>query len=572
MSTINLCNKNNFFVSRLSSEPIKRLPRETEDIEVLELVSSNLSIIFPNTCNINTLSSLTINFKDSSSIFTITGDGGADPENPRQSEATDEELNDPLRVQHGWYSINPKYKISSLFTNNKIKLMNMGYNNEQTNCNIFDCSQNSIIAQSIVNSDTIECNNSKSYDCQFSSNKIIMDNYTCDNMIFNVVTGIADRCNFLDSTFFLKEIKSDNNKYVSCTLNINENNYFTNDNMYKTRISSDSTSTGNYFLNTKFSGCNIDLNVLEINSGSTTGSTFICDIINIPKRFIFDNSFLQTKTGLYIDIININSVLVFDSVDTLILDNRSGIVNIEGFIPSFDRKFIPTTYSVTRSGIFLIGTPPELEGSTIIVGPEYSIGPMSIINNNGTLNIKSAFISRGTNYSSGIISGDNFSYLRGFDNFGVINSNCFLYDDAINNGTISNAVLLNSTNVGYINKASFMGLSINEGTVSEANFYDSSINSGLLFNNNAQYKFYDNSTNYGTIQNATVYFYDKSSHRGTGSGTLHFGSGSTNYGFADIAYFYSGSFNLGTVNSGFFHPSVTATGIVGVFVSDSSLI
>jgi len=80
-----------------------------------------------------------------------------------------------------------------------------------------------------------------------------------------------------------------------------------------------------------------------------------------------------------------------------------------------------------------------------------------------------------------------------------------------------------------------------------------------LFANNVS--LYD-SNNEGKITADNISYCENSNNIGTGIGVASFGSGSVNYGFIfGEARFYIGSSNLGSVTKGYYHPSVTQTGI-----------
>lgn len=624
---LDLCNPQKYFIINNGiTTPSNRLPRSTEDIKNDKKFNQSQKIVLPNTCNLNTFASLSFQFTsppNKTNVLYITSNMPADPNNERSANQTESIKKDSLRQAHGWYTANPKYKINSLSSNTIIMLNNMSFNNKETFTPFLYSVNQTIIAGSIINTDNMVCSDSKSYDSQFLiKNKFSAQNYICDNMKFTFSEGFVDTSKFLDSKLEYDNYHSNNNKYWRSSINpmSNTNTIFeffsTNDEFHTVNFASPKNPSINLY-NPTLIKCNINLDHIIIDAGNALDNTKInIKTGTITNNFTLNNSTLSIDSGNTINITNNNSIVNLKTFNKLIINNngkveitenfgntqgsiinnnisglliiKSGYLNfgynngiIQGDLLAYQDGFINMNKIVSKdcfllkqalnighivNGIFFdqsvnkglvnqaIFKDQSINDSIYTRNhPNICIEPQSLLFGDRSINKSELFCANGsykfTDFAKSIGS---YIYSANFFKFSELAGNNLEIE------TISffDNSLCSATNVNINNQISFHDFSTNIGSLTTGNM--------IIFN--------DNSFNSGLISNITAYFKDSSYNIGSGSKhILHFQSETYNSGYVETGYFYAGSSNLGVVKSGIFHPSVTATGIVEFYSTDSNL-
>jgi len=201
--------------------------------------------------------------------------------------------------------------------------------------------------------------------------------------------------------------------------------------------------------------------------------------------------------------------------------------------------------------------------------------------NDGTIYSFVYFNNRSKNSETGNIRYASFKDLS--QNSGRI-ENGYFFNDAINNGFITNSGdFFDSSQNLYPAKISgvvnFYNASINSGDINLANakFYDNSKNYDYIYGNRSKL-FFDNSQNFGSVNNAK--FYDTSVNVRFLLGITEFYNNSSNKGsssFDDDTYFYDDSTNNGLIDKAFFfdrstnqHNIITYSGLDGLIIFNNS--
>jgi hypothetical protein len=428
---INLCDINKYFTDSVLTGPANRIPRSVEDIEIIGNILNNETINLPSLsgqCGINEIASLKINFYNRSYQLEIIGNGANSAVNTRQPTGTDLtfiQTNDPLRFSHGWYTINPDFTIGTILTNGNIKLNNLGFNNFRTDC--FDLlSQNSIMANNVLSVNKITLlDNSRAYNSQFTSNIFLADSsIKMDNILVDASTG-----NYTGGSYYNCQLFHDN-IYISNVILLDSSlNAITGSmnscQIYRSNVKS-SNSSSLVIVDPRISGSNVVMDRLYLEGGNSVDSSIQANI-------------LYTSNQIH----NIkNGSVIAKLVDNSIFINSGNISFNEA------RKLSLTNYAQAQI-IYL-----------------YQNAGSSITNNsNSLINIStSGYLSNGSN--NGTIVGGRVDIDTAFTNniSGIIfTKECNLYNSAVNNGTIANCNLYNTSN-----NASASGGSSN------ANFYNDS--------------------------------------------------------------------------------------------------
>ena len=137
---------------------------------------------------------------------------------------------------------------------------------------------------------------------------------------------------------------------------------------------------------------------------------------------------------------------------------------------------------------------------------------------------------------------------------GITSTNLLFRDNAQNSITINAHTVIFSGNALNAPSGNILA--------SKIIFDDSSQNAGplqsiTLFNRQSINNYIEKK-----IPISQPYYFLQSSNRGSGNNTMHFGSGSINYGYVENGLFYENSENAGTAKNATFHNTVTQTGTV----------
>lgn len=499
---INLCDSNKYFTDSILTGAAKRIPRAVEDIEIIGNVLHDETISFPTIsgqCGINEIASFKISFYSRSHQLEIIGNGPSNTENRRQPTGTDLtniQEKDPLRFNHGWYTINPAFTIGTILTNGNIKLNNLGFNNSRTDC--FDLlSENSIIANNTLSLNKITLtSNSRAYDSQFTSNIFLADAGTkMDNM--NIVSQIT---------------KLNGGSYLYCQFSSADIYFYNYVKIIDSSIKNTIFCTGN---TPQFLRSNIECDTFEPKLAFVSGSTISVGDTAKPDGANFIDSTLKTWKLTNIDTLYLlnSSLSAEDAYGSSI--NNSGVVLLQ-----FAEKIKLDNFAKTTINE-LVKPRNTFDVSTI---NNEDRGVITIIN--------SGYFSNGSNRS--IINGNIVEVDTLFINTSsgqILSKVCNLYNLAVNYGTISTCNLFNSGNnastSGGISIANFYHTSTNNGVVKVGNFYDisqnfntgiqqatfysGSINNANFSNSLSSLTFRDFSQNKGNIYNAQ--FYNSGSHK-----------------------------------------------------------
>lgn len=499
---INLCDPNKFFTNASLSTEAKRIPRSVEDIEIIGTVLHPESLDFRtiDNCGIDSIASFKITFYRETTKLSVIGwrsDDATNPRKPSGQPLIDIQEKDPLRYEHGWYTINPIYRVGVMSTNGEIMLDDMGYNNTRTDCRKLTAKKSIIAGASISARDIDFIQDSRAYDCQLNATQRIQANFSIkmDNM--NIVSQITEL---------------NGGSYLYCQFSSADIYFYNYVKIIDSSIKNTIFCKGN---TPQFLRSNIECDTFEPKLAFVSGSTISVDDTAKPDGANFIDSTLKTWK--------------LTNIDTLYLLNSS--LSAEYAYGS----------SINNSGVVLLQFAEKIKldnfaKTTIneLVKPRNTFD-VSTINNEdrGVITIiDSGYFSNGSNRS--IINGNIVEVDTLFINTSsgqILSKVCNLYNLAVNYGTISTCNLFNSGNnastSGGISIANFYNTSTNNGVVKVGNFYDisqnfntgiqqatfysGSINNANFSNSLSSLTFRDFSQNKGNIYNAQ--FYNSGSHK-----------------------------------------------------------
>lgn len=501
---INLCDDDKYYTDSSLSSPAKRSARKVEDIEIVGNIFSDESIDFPSLsgiCGISSIASITCTFFSPTSNLEIIGLIPDDPSNPRMptgTKLTEIETKNPLRFEHGWYSINPSFTIGSVITNGNVKVSNIGYNNSRTDCNNF-IANNSIIANNAfsVNSITFT-NNSKAYSSNFNSNSLNLLDTKIDQSNIISLTGTYSYGSYLECQILNEKLRSSGTTFIDCEITVTDSDFVSNS-IYRSSIifnTSTNKTTGiipAIILNEcTMSGAIINSDILYLKGGSSKESSISSnDLYAGESTFTLLDGTLTASKVYNADIYN-SGTISFGDVHSIKLVNQTK-ASMEVFLND-----PVSTVTNNPSGVISVGT-----AATFLNGINhgYIIGELVRINN--------TFV----NSISGKINTKNCLLYNSVNNLGEITT-ANLYNTSQNNGHIINGKFYdNSKNLQIVNVAEFYHDSINDSTglLSQATFNDRSINNANL--SGISITFNDNAINKGIIYGAS--FFNSGSHTDT---------------------------------------------------------
>lgn len=491
---INLCDSDKYFTDSVLTGAAKRIPRAVEDIEIIGSVLRNETIVFPTIsgqCGINEIASLKINFYSRLYQLEIIGNGPNNTENTRQPTGTDLtsiQEKDPLRFNHGWYTINPAFTVGTILTNGNIKLNNLGFNNSRTDCfNLL--SQNSIIANNTLSLNKITLtSNSRAYDSQFTSNIFLADSsIKMDNMVIEAATGNYTGGSYYNCQLFHSNIFMSNAILLDSSLNIISGSVNACQ-IYRSAIESNDSSSI-VMGGPNISGSSVVLDKLYLEGGNSVDSSISANLLyTSDQTHSIKNGSITAKLVDNSSFIN-SGIISFDEAKKLNLTNTAQ-VQINYLYKNVGSNITNNTNSlinIISSGYLLNGN-----NDGTIVG--------------GKVDIDTSFI----NQASGVIFTKECNLYNTAVNYGII-ANCNLYNRSNNasaSGGISSANFYDSsTNNGFTNTCNFYDLSQNFHTgIQQATFYSGSINNASFSSNFiGSLTFKNSSKNKSTIYNARFY-------------------------------------------------------------------
>lgn len=495
---LDLCNKDKYYSDAGLSSETDRLPRSVEDIEIIGVVYSDETINFPSLssqCGIKEIASLTINFyNNSTGTLIVEGSASENSNNlrkPVEPELSRIQENDPLRYNHGWYTIDPNYSIGCIITNGNVEAKNIGFNNKRTDCYNFKLN-NSILADTVLSVNKIEFSGtSRAYNSQLICNEFISGpNIKMDNMVIQTLSGQAyySGGSYLTCQMIHPSLNIISSILIDCSINNVSTGFFENLQLYRSVVISDASG------DIKTSGISIDksnlvIDRLDLNTGTTIDSSMDINKLSTSMRM---HTFTNSNIKAYIIdncYINNHGVLIFNNVYKLKLEN-----NAQAQITRLYAN--QGTIINNNSGAFL-----NIQSGYLYNGVNNATIGGTIVEYGGLF----------SNSSSGLIIANLCNIYGTGTNDGTI-STCDLYDDAINkcsnNNSIKNASFYHrSKNSGIIDVGSFYDVSrnVSTGILKQATFYSGSINQADINNGITSLIFRDTSKNSGNIALGTFY-------------------------------------------------------------------
>lgn len=497
-----LCNPQKYYEDPQLLIPTDRTPRPTEDIEVIGLVPIPEAIYLVSernsVCKMTEISSITINFSNPSTSFTIydvpggvTVTGGSlhvvNSREPEPSRLAVLASTNALRYEHGWYTVNTGRAILNISTNARLVLENVGLTNNTISCNVFDIRNKSCYANGNINAPYLYIQDSFAYNVNTSVNTyVISTDSKVDNMYLQARTGYIFDSSVADSEMSHFSSFINGSKIIDSKLE-----YY-----YAT------------IMNSK-----IQAQLYESESLLIEGLYVPMYRTDIRDTTILKNGIVQ---GTYISAGSV--VLSGGTLQCYGLNGREGDLNIG---ESQEQRNIPVSVLAEGKLIATSVDTSTVSGlrtikGTIEIGFIYnrffgSDGPLLNINNNGGITDIGALA--GTGYLNSIIlssySGaknvihNNVLISGGYSNEGTIEGDFLQLRNFTNSGLIKvkSSQLTNSNNYGTINEAIFLSGAINHqsGIISKGIFKFNSINNGLV----TQGSFTDMATNNGNVSNGT---------------------------------------------------------------------
>ena len=293
---INLCNTTSYSNDKQGQNLTKRTPRGNEDIEIIGDIDQNTVINLSqleSTCGLGNISSLTLPFK-TNRVYTLTIAGNGpilDPSNPRAPTGTELDNitgTNPLRVQHGWYTMMTGYGIGILTTNISVSLTNIPFKNSTINasgvilnssayCNgILNVSNISLKNTSYLYGTTIEC-----------TGITLESNSKCDTINITSNTLRLDNSSIAESQFFGSGVSASGSNIIDCEITC-ENLQITNGNFQSHFDYAGSSSSPDIRFTNSIIHNNSEINskYLYLTNTQISGGTIKSDIIKFegPDR------------------------------------------------------------------------------------------------------------------------------------------------------------------------------------------------------------------------------------------------------------------------------------------------
>lgn len=538
---INLCDSLQYYKDSNLGNEANRTPRSNEDIEIIGIIPVDETIDMESlsSCGLSTIGALTMTFNSGTNILHINSSNltksGIDPLNPRAPTGVQLSgiiKNNPLRAEHGWYTITSDYKIGSLITNSIVSISNIGLNNDSIVCNTFNFN-NSIYANGFITTNKIIFNNTKFYGATLEcanisgSNNTKIDTVLARSEIFNL-----NNSSIADSTIESSQFFANNSRLIDCAINYGSCNL------------TNCIIQGNMEQN--LSGFTIVENCNVGNSSGISSANIITESLKINNSKINGDSKIITNT-LYGsgNLINRNATVQTEYLKDNSTWNNSGTFRIENTNPLVNPI-------INNNGLLSIGQYVKCQ----------------LVQSSGRTEISNSGISiGGYNAFAGTIQGNIFIGSGGFNNNGkIITDNCIIQNgvndisgliknlqtvNCINKGIVSNGLFISSSaiNSGYVDIGIFQSGAINDGSGNNLSFYNGSNNKGSgnivsLYNslNNGNIilgQLYNNSINSGFFIQLDLY--DTSINNGNGRIINVYNSGINNSVNVSTGNFYNTS-------------------------------
>jgi hypothetical protein len=498
-----ICDPTKYYEDSQLLEPSKRTPRPVEDIEVIGLIPIpeiiSLSTERNSACKITEISSITMNFADPSMYLTIYDTQGSvlvtggslhivNSRQPDPAALLSISGNNPLRFQHGWYTVNTGRSILNINTNSRLSINNVGLTNNNISCNGLLVENKSCYANGSISAPWFNLIDSFAYNINTNIDLCaIVNSSKADNMYIQGKSGFLHSSSIADSemSYFQLDIRDAN--IIDSKLDY----YYTY--IDSSQIQSQLSETDGLLISGLFVPNNrteiktstirkngiLQSSVVSAEGVIVSGGTIKCNIL----RGLVDPNGDSEPTASQNTPVTVlrEGKLICDVVDT---HTVSGLSTISGSIEIgyvyntiFGNEGQPLNIS-NNGGILDIGS---------LAGPYYlnRIILNSISGGKNTIH-NNVLISNGTSLHNSIIEGD-FLELKYFTNSGTIK-------------TKTNKLIF-SNNYGIINDAIFSSGSVNyqSGIISKATFERDSINRGLV----TEGLFIHRAINYGDVSNAT---------------------------------------------------------------------
>lgn len=526
---INLCNIQKYTLDPDGSVPSKRVPRPIEDIEIIGLIRTNETIDMAGagSCSLSGVGSITTTFDRQDRILAIQGSSkgaftGDDEKNIRQPSGAALSgiiANNPLRAEHGWYTIDPTYSIGYLSSNSQIQLNNIGLNNKELNAYNTKINQ-STYADGVLSTNNLEIIDSYFYNTNITCSGInITNNTKIDNINATAKHISLANSSMADSMIDATMLECSNTPLIDSSIFCDAGTITDCD--IKSIISQEGT----------------DNNLLSIsNSRILSGSNISANILNLENNITINGNIvsetLQSQNQA-------NMILASGTINTI---NFLGDISNSGVLSLSSVSGLSTPY-ITNYGRFIVN----------------ASGALKVINRSRALCIVNnypSFISS-VNEEKGIIEG-SLNFQRSINSGSMRGNNINFYEQSINYGSGSEIYFYSSYNYGSVNKGYYLCSSINYGLGDIAEFYCNSQNMGRP----TACLFFDTSKNNNNISNAI--FRNNSENTAAGTGHLFYDmSKNTNGELYEASFYNSGvSSNAALINVNFYDNSRINAAIV----------
>ena len=570
---ITLCNEDKYYKDSNLSVSAERKPRATEDIEIIGLINTDETINMAQCGDLETISSMTLNFNSYQKTLTITANqpGGLSSDNIREpDQETLDELaqSNPLRVEHGWYTIDPQYTMKHLGTNAKVKLSSIGFNNQI--CSSYHIELvNACYANGTIDSDTVIIgSNSRMYGTTLACNNLDMNGASkIDSMSIANEKCDINGSSMADVALSSSSVKSNGNKFLGGSV------YFTQGDFTGDTIDCEITDTSTASLPSRitpfthpitFTNCTFEKNAIALLAESRGANNTWKGEGTVG--IFYDGPQTITSGTL--------SIRLLDTATANTFISNTGTINIEAF-SGVNTVIITSSGGSTSIGSEDNGYRVQLQNLGKAIAQFYNSGNLTNTVNSGTITADIIKCENLTNNQSGVITSSQCIVTNG-SNDGIMNHVSGTNFTNNTSGSIDVAIMMGgSSNQGKIQEGIFRESSSNDGSglVQSAMFYDSAsnngeINGGSFYNNSSnngsglEVSFYDTSQNNAYCTKAT--FNDRSINNSINVNVANFYNSSKNQAaITGLADFYNGSACLSAFGSGIianFYEYSSATG------------
>ena len=495
------------------------------------------------------MGSITTTFDKPDRILTIQGssqgvftdEGDNNPRHPTGEALSGIMTNNPLRAEHGWYTIDPTYSIGYLSSNSQIVINNIGLNNKELNAYNTKI-DNATYANGVLSVNNLEIINSYFYNTNITCSGIdIKNNTKIDSVSANAENIKLASSSVADSTLQAISFDCSNTPLIDCSIFCSSGILADCD--VQSEISQTSSTTGSLSItNCGFlQKSNISADILELLSSVIISGNVVSNTLKSASAQNILEPSSTTETNFFAGKISNSGVFSFASRSPL-LSERPGIIN-------YGRLMISATGDIelqNKSGICIVSSITITGSGAQTIGDRMSSPYPRTPGSPGTIFVYTI------NEAPGIIEGE-FSFDKCRNNGSIRGENARFYEASSNYGNAEKIYFINSFNYGLVKNGYYSSGSINYGSGDIGEFYHNSKNMGT-----PEYcKFFDESENHGTISNSI--FKNKSTNKAAGTGHLFYDE-STNIGPLWEASFYNSgiSSNASLINTNFYDTSSIA--------------